>query len=229
MDYYVIIAGAGAGHRFRASTPKLLQSLSGEPIIARTIRTVIDSRARGFVLVCPADNLERFRQIAENIAEDKLFGITTGGAERTDSVKAGLSIIGGICKPDDIILIHDGARPLAPPELFDLCAEAACKHGAAIAAVPVTDTIKLVEDGIIIDTPRRDRLWAAQTPQAFKFKILAAAIQSDTIFTDDAAAVEAMKMPVHIVQGSNENIKITTKLDINIAEAIIDMRKGENG
>ena len=225
VDFYVLIVAAGAGLRFKSDKPKLLCNLLGKPIIEHTIGAAFRSSTKGIVLVAQSDYIGKFTQIAKSCAQNKLLRIVVGGKERTDSVRAGLAALAEFCKADEIALIQDGARPLTSPELFDKCATAAAQYGAAISALPVTDTIKYVENDVIKSTPSRKNLWAAQTPQAFRYNIIVKALSKDAHFTDDAAAVEALGYPVHIIMGETVNIKITTPEDITIAEAIMGVRQ----
>jgi len=127
----------------------------------------------------------------------------------------------GIAQDDDIILTHDSARPLVPSHLFDDCAHSAQEFGGAIVAVPVIDTVKLVENSFITQTPPREKLWAAQTPQGFSFANFLRITENTASFTDDAAAAEMCGLPVAIVPGVRSNIKITSAEDIAIAEVLL--------
>ncbi len=221
FKYFTIIVAGGSGHRFGGDMPKLLHKLGNRTIIEYSITSAYKSSTQKIVLVAPKNHLEQYRKIAEKVAPEKMLDVIPGGETRTKSVRIGLERLQNICGDDDIVAIHDGARPLIPYNLFDKCADAANKYGAAIAAIPVVDTIKIVENKTIVSTPDRDVLWSAQTPQAFKFKIINDAMADSKIFTDDAAAVEAFGQKVHIVVGERQNIKITVPEDIIIAEAIL--------
>ncbi len=220
-DAYAIIVGAGKGKRFGENVPKLLQNLAGETIIGRAIKAAAQSCVKSILVVAPPGFVEDFYEIAIKAAPEKLLSVIPGGDERTDSVRSGLVALADVCKPDDIVLIHDGARPLVQPGLFDACFQKALEAGAAIAAIPVIDTIKQVSHTIVTATLDRSSLWAAQTPQAFRFDIIFSALSKKANYTDDAAAVEAIGKVVNIVLGSRMNIKITTKEDITIGEAIL--------
>ena len=151
--------------------------------------------------------------------------ITVGGIERQDSVRIALELTSA---ESDLVIVHDAARPLATPEIFDACLSAASRAGAAIAAIPVSDTLKRVTDSTITATIARAGLWQAQTPQAFRRAVLVAAHQravSEKIAaTDDADLVERTSARVEVVEASTSNIKITTPADLAIAEAIIAAR-----
>src|SRR4029450_2891176 len=147
----------------------------------------------------------------------------TGGERRQDSVAAGLAAL----SPEiAIVAIHDAARPLAEPELFDRCVQAAAERGAAIAAAPVADTLKRVADGVIRETVDRTALWAAQTPQAFQLDLLRQAIGAcaGQSVPDDALLCEAIGVPVTVVPSSAANLKVTHGEDIAIAEALLGAR-----
>ena len=154
---------------------------------------------------------------------DKVAEVCPGGARRQDSVARGLEKL----KDCDWVVIHDGARPCVTPQLIELGLAEARKTGSAIAAVPVTDTIKTVgPDKLVTDTPQRSNLWSVQTPQIFRFDIIQAAytkIQEDV--TDDASLVEKMGFRVKAFMGAYENIKITNPQDLATAEWILEKRK----
>ena len=227
LKFFTIIVGGGLGIRFGGDVPKLLQEVGGRTILEWSILSVYRSSCEKIVLVAPEAYLAQFFEIAHRAAGEKIFDVVAGGKTRTESVRAGLESLSKICRDDDIVAIHDGARPLASPKLFNLCAEAAASYGAAIAAIPLTDTIKIVDEDVIVETPRREKFWRAQTPQAFKFKIIAEALKGDAEFTDDAAAVEALGQKVHIVMGEHKNFKITFPEDIHIARAFLSIDADE--
>ncbi len=215
----VVVAG-GLGRRFGAEKPKLLFELAGKPLFLWSLIRAAEAGVDGIVLVVPRGFEREFSSAASCVAE-RIVDVVVGGAERADSVRAGLSALEGVAAGEDIVAIHDGARPLAEAEVFARCIAAAREFGAAIAAVPVADTIKLVEGDEVVETPPRSKLWAAQTPQAFRFDIIKRAYGVPGNFTDDAAAVEAAGGKVRVVLGSRRNIKITTPEDLVIAEALI--------
>ena len=221
FKFFTIIVGGGSGRRFGGNFSKLLHRLGGRTIIEWSILSAFKSSTQKIVLVAPKNSLKKFAKIAKEVASEKILDVISGGETRTQSVRAGLKRLRNICGDNDIVAIHDGARPLVSSNLFDNCATAAKKYGAAIAALPVSDTIKIVENKTILNTPNRDTMWSAQTPQAFKFKIINDALASSKNFTDDAAAVEALGQKVRIVLGERKNIKITLPEDILIAKAIL--------
>jgi 2-C-methyl-D-erythritol 4-phosphate cytidylyltransferase len=151
----------------------------------------------------------------------KVSAIVTGGARRQDSVMGGFAEI----SPDsEIVAIHDGARPLVAADLFDECIVAAYKTGAAIAAVQVSDTLKRVASGKIVESVPREHIWAAQTPQAFRVELIRKALEyassEGIVVTDEASILEQMGVPVGVVQSSPANLKITHQDDLWIAEAL---------
>ena len=204
-----VVAAAGGSERMGGEN-KILLPLEGIPVLARTLTAL---------------------QIAAELC--RVYGITKpvkivrGGATRTESVlTAALE-----CREDArIIAVHDGARPLAEPELIDRVIELALKTNAAAPAVMVKDTIKTVRDGAVESTLERDALRAVQTPQAFDAQLLRAALQSAVELglspTDDCAAVERLGKEVLLTDGSYENIKITTPEDMAIAAALLQRREG---
>ena len=225
INFCVIIVAGGSGKRFGADIPKLLVELAGKPIIFYTIRNVAKSHTNRIVLVVPEGYESRFDEIAKNaISGEKPIYITTGGVHRSDSVRRGLEKLREHCSDEDIVLIHDGARPLASPQLFDRCAEYTKNKYAVITALPIVETVKIVENNIVLDTPPREKFWTAQTPQGFLYKIINDALANDDDFTDDAAACEKLGHKVAVIMGERENIKITTPQDLYIAEKLIRKR-----
>ncbi|MGH2557628.1 MAG: 2-C-methyl-D-erythritol 4-phosphate cytidylyltransferase [Thermomicrobiales bacterium] len=217
----VVIVAAGRGERFGVAD-KVFLPLAGRPILAYALDAVESAASIATVVVVVG---EHTKGIAADLVATgpwtKVSAIVAGGERRQDSVAAGLA---AVSNDVEIVVIHDGARPFAPAALFDACVTAATATGAAIAAVPVTDTIKRVADGQIVATVPRDDLWAAQTPQAFDLARLRAAFahaaQHDLTVTDEAALFETLGWPVRIVPGALSNLKITHREDLAVAEAI---------
>ena len=167
-------------------------------------------------------SVTRVRELASDHGISKVVSVVPGGVRRQDSVANALNSLGGV----DIVMIHDGARPFVDDAIIERAVDAARESGAATAAVPVKDTIKVASpDMTVASTPRRDTLWAAQTPQSFDPDLLLEAHRtiSDDV-TDDAAMVEMLGRPVKIFMGSHHNIKVTTPEDIPVAEAIARAR-----
>jgi 2-C-methyl-D-erythritol 4-phosphate cytidylyltransferase len=201
----VVVAG-GTGQRFGAA--KQFELLGDRRVIDHA-RAVADEMSDGTVVVVPPDDVERERGVA-------------GGATRSESVRAGLAAV-----PDEatIILVHDAARPFAGPELFRRVIDAVIAGAdAAIPAVPVDDTIKVVAGDAVIDTPDRSTLVAIQTPQAFRAGVLRAAHASGGDATDDAGLVERMGGRVVVVAGADDNRKITKPADLDWARRQVAVR-----
>jgi 2-C-methyl-D-erythritol 4-phosphate cytidylyltransferase len=214
-----IVVAAGQSQRMNG-VDKVLAPLGGKPVLAWSIDALEKSdKVDRIVLV----NSQRNKNSVECLVVDqkwtKVADVCTGGRRRQDSVAAGLKLLGQCAW----VIIHDGARPLLTPELIDRGLEAAEETGAAAAAVPVTDTIKLTgDDQIVVGTPPRSNLWAVQTPQIFRSTIIKKAYQqAKEDVTDDAMLVEQNGGKVKLYMGSYDNLKITTPRDLAIAELIL--------
>jgi 2-C-methyl-D-erythritol 4-phosphate cytidylyltransferase len=221
-----LIPAAGMGKRMGASINKQYLQLDGVPIVARTIAIfeaspLIDS----IYLVIPAEEIPYCREfVVEAGGFCKVAAIIPGGRERQNSVMNGLRAMQATTSDDDVVLIHDGVRPFISAELIAESIETARSNSGALVAVPCKDTIKTVRDGIVIDTPHREALWQAQTPQTFRFGTIfnahTAAEHDSYIGTDDASLVERLGGRVRIVRGDYRNIKITTPEDLILAGAL---------
>ncbi|MEK7354156.1 MAG: 2-C-methyl-D-erythritol 4-phosphate cytidylyltransferase [Chloroflexota bacterium] len=213
-----VIAAAGSSQRMGGSD-KLFALLGGKPVLARVIDTFqkcpsIDQ----IVIVLSLSNLKQGEQLATEQKWSKVTDICPGGERRQDSVIAGLNRL----KDCRWVVIHDGSRPLVTEALIEMGLETAQETGAAIAAVPVTDTIKIAgSDQIVQGTPPRNNLWAVQTPQVFRFDIIAEAYrQLKYEVTDDSKAVEQMGYKVKLYMGAHNNIKITNPDDLALAQVL---------
>jgi len=202
-----IVVAAGGGSRFGA--PKQFALLAGSRLVDRAVAAA-SAACDEVVVVLPA---------GVDWDGPPVAAAATGGAHRADSVRAGLAAVTPGC---DVVVVHDAARPLAPPSLF-AGVIAAVRGGAdgAVPAVPVTDTVKRVEGGRVVDTPPRDSLVAVQTPQAFRADALRAAHAGGDDATDDAALVEAAGGTVVVVPGDPTNLKVTASDDLRVAEALL--------
>ena len=211
-----IIVAAGSGLRMGAIN-KIFTPLKGKPLLAWSVDTCQGcDLVQQIVIVLNNRNLESGDKLKEERAWSKVI-ICLGGARRQDSVKEGLSKL----MDCDWVMIHDGARPFLTSDLIRNGLEAARETGAAVAAVPVKDTIKLADEGLIGKTLERDKLWAAQTPQVFAFDIVAEAYRRLVgEVTDDAAAVEQLGYKVKLYMGDYNNIKVTTSEDLALAQII---------
>ena len=220
-----IVAAAGTSSRMGEN--KLLLPLDGIPVLARTLQNLNAAElVDEIVIAAREEDLLSFGDLCKIYGITKPVKIVRGGATRLESVLAGSLE----CREDAAYLaVHDGARPLAAPELIDGVIALAHRTNAAAPAVPVKDTVKVVRDGKVESTPDRDTLRAIQTPQAFDAPLLRAALQAaaeaGAAVTDDCAAVERLGKEVYILDGSYENIKITTPEDIALAEAILQRRE----
>lgn len=221
-----IVAAAGRGSRL--GVRKQLLDLCGRPVIAWCLDVIAQSAAiADVVVVCEPDEREPCERVARVACGPKLRGVVIGGDRRQDSVLAGLR---ASLSDADYVIIHDGARPFVTEDMIDRSLAAARQTGAAVVAVPVKDTIKQVsEGGLVTRSLPRETLWAAQTPQAFAVDALTRAYEAAEaegfVATDDAMLVEwAGTCQVSIVEGSYENLKITTPDDLIVAEQIIRRR-----
>ena len=203
---------------------KVFLPLAGAPLITYSLGVFQEAAGiHSVALVLAEAQVQRGVQLVADAHLTKVCAITAGGARRQDSVAIGLKSLDGC----DVVMVHDGARPLVDLDLISRGLEAVTETGAASAAVPVTDTIKTAgADMVVSGTLDRSRLWSAQTPQVFRAALLADAHNagSDDV-TDDAAMVEALGGKVKLFLGSHENMKVTTPDDIVLAEAILDARR----
>lgn len=222
-----IIPASGLGKRLSSQSGKAFVSLAGQPLLAHTVRVFQEcSDVAEIVLVVQAERIADAEAMVREHGFSKVKSITPGGAVRQDSVRNGLAQVSPGC---DIVAIHDGARPLVTPVIIASSIEVAAADGAAVTAVPVIDTITTSPDGRLVSgTLDREKLYAVQTPQTFAREIIEKAYDSayanGYFGTDDASLVERLGLPVRIVRGSYENIKITTPIDLVIAEAIMQQR-----
>ena len=214
-----IVAAAGRGERM-GGVDKMFAPLAGKPVLAWVVDTfqkcpLVDQ----IVVVLAEHHLERGKTLAREQGWSKVTDICSGGQRRQDSVAAGLRQL----KDCHWVIIHDGARPLVTEALIESGLEAARETGAAVAAVPVTDTIKLAsDDGFILGTPPRHSLQAVQTPQVFRFDIITEAHRrAEGMATDDALLVERLGYRVKLYMGSYDNIKITTPSDLALATMLV--------
>ncbi|HEY8448826.1 MAG TPA: 2-C-methyl-D-erythritol 4-phosphate cytidylyltransferase [Thermomicrobiales bacterium] len=225
-----VIVAAGRGTRF-GKAPKLFARLDDRPVLTYALEAAQQAtQVSSIVLVVNEQQRDHVVALTRSLDLPKLHAIVLGGERRQDSVEAGIAAVPA---ETTVVAIHDAARPLVSPWLFDRCISEAATSGAAIAAIPVVDTLKLVEDGTIVRTVPREGLWAAQTPQSFALDRLREAFAHANAqgieVTDEASLFEALGWPVTVVQGSRDNLKITMPEDLPIAEAIIRSRRGTPG
>lgn len=215
----VIVVAGGRGLRMGGDMPKQYLPLGGQSVLGRTL-ACFDAHplVGGIVLVLHRDDIEYCRQnVLEGAGFTKIRALVAGGQQRSESVCAGLAETE---ESDEIVLVHDAVRPFVSRALVDRVVAAAVEVGAVLPALPVKETVKIVENGTVVSTPARASLWAAQTPQAFRRDLLVRAhAQSDAAAaTDDAMLVEALGAPVQVVDGEEINIKLTTPADLAWAE-----------
>ncbi len=228
MRVAAIIPAAGSGVRMRSRGPKALMPLRGKPIIIWSLEPFLNLPIfSDIVIACPSDSLDTIgKALKKEHSGEVPVRLVAGGNTRQESVANGLREISAAC---DLIAVHDGARPLLTEQLLLDVLNRANETGAAIAAVPCKDTVKRCdENGLVLETFDRSKLWLVQTPQCFRYDLLKSAHEKARreghVATDDAALVENTNARVHIVMGSYENIKITTPEDIPFCEEILKRR-----
>ena len=219
-----VIVAAGSASRM-GGIDKVMASIGGEPMIARTVRNFEECDAISeIVVVTRPDLIESIQKLCAGYP--KLKVVVAGGKSRQESVALGLDALSDQVQ---LAAIHDGARPFAHWQLIDRCVRAANTYSAAAPAIPVKDTIKVVEGRIVKSTPDRATLFAVQTPQVFDYDLLRGALakaEADgAAVTDDCSAVERLGMSIKIVEGDERNIKVTTPLDLKIAELFLEEMK----
>jgi 2-C-methyl-D-erythritol 4-phosphate cytidylyltransferase len=224
---HLLIPAAGMGRRMGSNRNKLLLELLGQPLLAWTLQAAEAAEAITWIgMIGQPYDYPHFKTILAALNPSKPVELIPGGNTRQQSVYNGLQSL-----PDtaDRVLIHDAARGLVTPQLFNRCAEVLQTVPGLIAAIPVKDTIKVVdEQNLVQSTPDRRQLWAAQTPQGFEVKLLKQCHQQGRNqgweVTDDAALFEKCELPVTIVPGEETNLKVTTPMDLAIAEFILRQR-----
>lgn len=224
-----LVAAAGSSSRM-GGVNKLLQPLDGVPVLARTLTALqLARQVDGIVIAAREEDLVEISRLCHTYGITKCAKVVRGGESRAHSV-----LLAALEAPPEteLLAVQDGARPLVTPELIDRVISAAARCGAAAPAVPVKDTVKSVrEGGAVAETLDRSSLRAVQTPQVFEASLLKAALQSaveqEIPVTDDCSAVERLGKVVFLVEGDEENLKITTPTDLILAEAVLQAR--ENG
>ena len=220
----VVIVSAGKGSRMKANINKQFLKIRDKEVIAHTIDKFYNNKnIKEIIIVIREDEKEFFDENIIKKYRYKNIKIAFGGKERQDSVYNGLKEVDENC---EIVLIHDGARPFVSNEIIEKSIENAKKYNSAIVGVPVKDTIKIVnEDNDVVNTPNRSRLWSIQTPQVFDYSLIMKAhekAKNDKYYgTDDSMLMEYLGYNVRVVEGSYNNIKITTPEDLKIAEEIL--------
>ena len=218
-----IVPAAGSGVRMGSDTKKQFLSINGKPILTYALATLSSSpRINEIILVAPADEMEFCReQIVDRYGITKVKEIVEGGITRHESVARGFLYVS---EDMDVALTHDGVRPFITHGMIDSVVDAAMRHGAAVTAIRVRDTLKKVSGGVISGPVNREEVMRIQTPQAFTrmtlIKALHEANRSGFAGSDESSLVERIGTPVHVVDGSETNMKITTTEDLRIAEAL---------
>ena len=217
----VVIVAAGSASRM-GGIDKVMAPLGGEPMIVRTVRAFQDCDAIASIVIVTREDL--IRPIS-GLCRDmgKVAAVVAGGKTRQESVHLGLN---ALPKGTKLAAVHDGARPLISWQVIDRVVRAANTYGAAAPAVPVKDTIKVVQGRLVKETPDRSSLMAVQTPQVFDFDLLRGALrkaeEDGAQVTDDCSAVERTGMKIKIVEGDERNLKVTTPMDLKIAELLLE-------
>jgi len=224
MHVAALVLAAGRGERLGAGVPKALLSLAGRPLLAHAIEAIAACAAIETIIpVVPEAERARCAALVRALdAGPRVREPVAGGDERQDSMVAGLAALPpGV----ELVAVHDAARPLVGAAEVERVVAAARRHGAALLAVPLRDTLKRVVGGCVVETLPRAACWAAQTPQVFRVELLREAIAKAAADgfqgTDDAQLVERLGVPVHVVEGDPRNLKVTWPADLALAEALL--------
>jgi len=222
-----IITAGGLGRRMGGSTPKQFLLLHGSPILVRTVKAFLQADCfQSIILTVPASHLDAATALLNSHGLASTCKVVVGGETRQESVQAGLNALNAKI---ELVVIHDGVRPLVSKEIITNCLQAAALHGAAIAAIPIKDTVKEESQGVVLQTVDRRNLWRAQTPQATRVSLLRQAYEKANrdkfSGTDEASLLERIDCPITIVAGSETNLKITTPEDIVMAEALLAIQE----
>ena len=226
MKVGAIITAAGQGKRIGTSVPKQFLKIQGKPLLHHTLTVFSSCKLIDYVvLVMPEADVDEMREDWLK-KHDIVREVVAGGEQRQDSVYNGFN---SLENGTDIVVVHDGVRPFTTPKMITATVEEAEEHGAAITAIPVSDTIKHVVDSFVKQTVSRVGLWRVQTPQAFHYRLLQQAFikaKKDSYYgTDEGALIEYLGAQVKVVQGSELNIKITRKEDLVLAESLLSSIK----
>lgn len=226
MQYEVVLPAAGSGKRMGAGQNKLFLLLKGTPILVHTLLVFEhDENCTGIWLAVKDEERAYIEGLLKKYQIRKVKGLPTGGAERQHSVHSCIKQMQSV----DVVLVHDAARPFITLPVIEELTQVGYAKGAAIAGVRAKDTMKIVQHGIIKETVDRESLWMIQTPQAFRFDLLAeaedVAEKVGFLGTDEAMLVERLGHDIHIVESSYENVKMTTPEDLLFGEAILNKRQ----
>ncbi|MGM9553044.1 MAG: 2-C-methyl-D-erythritol 4-phosphate cytidylyltransferase [Faecousia sp.] len=218
-----VIVAAGSAQRM-CGIDKMMTPLGGVPLLLRTVRALgASEKITDIIIVTRKELMQEARALCEQDAQ-RICTVVAGGSSRAESVLRGLEAV-----PTELVAIHDGARPLVTVRVIEETIAAAAQYGAAAPAIPVHDTIKVAQNGIVAQTPERSTLFAVQTPQVFRTETIRTALQvalaKNLPLTDDCSAMEAAGYSVHLTAGEEENLKITVPSDLILAEAILKRRE----
>ncbi|MBQ9459073.1 MAG: 2-C-methyl-D-erythritol 4-phosphate cytidylyltransferase [Oscillospiraceae bacterium] len=224
-----LIAAAGLSQRMEGEN-KLLLPLGGKPVIVYSLEAMDAAPSiREIIIAAREEELLRFAELCKSYGIQKPVKVIVGGKTRTESVFRAAAEANDDA---DLLVVQDGARPFVTPELIEQVIESARVNYAAAPAVPVKDTIKVAENGVVRETPERSKLYAVQTPQAFDAQLLRAALQAamekGLSPTDDCGAVEQLGKRVTLTEGLEDNLKLTTPLDLFFAQAILERRREQS-
>ncbi len=233
-----LIVAAGKGTRMGAEGGKQFLPLMGKPVLAHTLAAFQQASSIDTIIVITAEeNFGRCLSLIDTYSITKAKAanganrVVIGGAERQDSVYNGLKAVLEFGRAD-VVVIHDGARPLVTPRLIDEAIMNLVQCDGVVVGIPAKDTIKLVNDGFVVETPNRSKTWQVQTPQAFLFEPLLRAHENagaeGFYGTDDSMLMERYGSKIKVIMGLEENIKITTPIDLVLAEAILKNRSNDN-
>lgn len=218
-----------AGSSTRMGEDKLMMKIGDVPVLAMSLLALdrcgdVDE----IVVVTQAEKIQQVAGLCKEYGVSKASKVVCGGGTRTESALAGVSETN---KKAKLICIHDGARPFVTPDIVSDVLKAASQYKAAAPAIGVKDTVRILQNGEVAETPNRSEVFAMQTPQAFAADLIKAAlshaVKNRLTFTDDCAAAEAIGIKVHLTRGSEDNIKVTTPLDVSLMEAIAERRRAE--
>jgi 2-C-methyl-D-erythritol 4-phosphate cytidylyltransferase len=226
MKVAAVIPVAGSGKRFASKVPKQFQRIADRPVVAVTIQNLLSTHQIGqLVFAVSKENRIVMEDILQTFRSTSvIFNIVDGGQTRQDSVYNGLKVL----KADtDVVLVHDGVRPLVSEKLIRESIEIASKHGACVPAIPVKDTIKRVSEGRVLETVPRENLWHVQTPQAFRYEILLEIHNHARAHcyngTDESSLAEYCGVTVQVIPGEEANLKITTPEDLKLVRYYMEI------
>jgi 2-C-methyl-D-erythritol 4-phosphate cytidylyltransferase len=221
MQEYAIIVAGGSGSRMKSKTPKQFLKVNGLPVLAHTIKAFRNySPNLNIIVVLPKDQFFAWHELCKLHTFKEEYGLISGGETRFHSVRNGLE---SITDSSGLVAVHDGVRPVISKEIIQNCFMKAAEHGTAIVSVPLKDSIRKIEKDGKNHAVNRDNFWLIQTPQTFRLDWMRTAFSNtyQSKFTDCASVLEYAGYPIHLIDGSYENIKITTPEDLLMAEIFL--------